>query len=30
MLYPRYHASLELRTCGKCGHVDPLPVPAAG
>ncbi|MBN4960245.1 3-hydroxyanthranilate 3,4-dioxygenase, partial [Stenotrophomonas maltophilia] len=29
-VFARYHASLELRTCSQCGHVDPLPVPAAG
>ncbi|WP_313297859.1 3-hydroxyanthranilate 3,4-dioxygenase [Stenotrophomonas sp.] len=29
-VFARYHASLELRTCSQCGHVDPLPAPAAG
>ena len=29
-VFARYHASLELRTCSECGHVDPLPVPAVG
>ena len=24
-VFAEYHASLELRTCDACGHVDPLP-----
>lgn len=27
-VFARYQASLELRTCSECGHVDPLPAPA--
>jgi len=28
-VFARYQASLELRTCSACGHVDPLPAPVA-
>ncbi|MNN88523.1 3-hydroxyanthranilate 3,4-dioxygenase [compost metagenome] len=28
-VFARYQASLELRTCSACGHVDPLPGPVA-
>jgi len=27
-VFARYEASIALRTCGQCGHVDPLPAPA--
>ncbi|WP_329953816.1 3-hydroxyanthranilate 3,4-dioxygenase [Stenotrophomonas sepilia] len=29
-VFARYHASLELRTCSQCGHVDPLRGPGGG